>query len=78
MVRVERFVDGLSAGDHQERVTVRIGLGGHVGANRGARAGTILDIERLVQCFAELLGDIAGVDVGRTASPEWRDDLDGS
>jgi ATP dependent DNA ligase domain len=55
----------------------RLCLGDHVAADRGAGTGAVLDVERLVQGVAQLLGDIAREDVGRTTRPERCDDLDG-
>ncbi len=73
---VQRFVDGLRAGDHQQRVAVGRSLGDQVGADGGSGARAVVHDEGLVQGLAQFLGDGAGVDVGRPAGAKRDDDSD--
>ena len=73
---VERFIDGLRARYHQQRVTVRWRLGDDVSANGRARARAILHDEWLVQRLAQFFRDCAGIDIGRAAGAERNNDFD--
>ena len=49
LVSVKRLVDGLGAGDHQQRVAVGRGLGDELGANGGAGARAVFHDKGLVE-----------------------------
>ena len=74
---VEARIDGVG-GDrrHQQRVTVRRGLGDHVGADVAARPGLVLDEELLAQEVAHLGPDDARDRIGRSAGREGHHDAD--
>ena len=76
-VRQQRLVDGVRVRHHQQRVAVGRRLGDLARADQRAGAGPVLDDERLLERFLQVLADDAGVDVGGPAGAERHDDLDG-
>ena len=70
--------DHVRGGDHRQRVAVRLRLGDLGGADGGARAGLVLDDDRLPQRGRELFLEDARRDVGESAWAERDDDLDGA
>ncbi len=74
--RDQRLVGGLGVGDDQQRVAVGRGLGRLRRADHGACAGAVLDDERLLQAFLQVLADQPRGDVGRPAGAERNDELD--
>ena len=60
----------------EHRVAVGCGLGDHVGADRTARAGTVLDDDVLPQLLADLLHHDPRNDVARTTRAERHDRVD--
>src|SRR5829696_5448450 len=76
LLRDQRLVRGVGVRHHEQRVPVRRRLRGLVGADDGAGARPVLDHERPLERFAEILADEAGVDVGGSAGAERHDDLD--
>ena len=72
---VERGVGGEDAVvAHQQRVAVGRGMRGLLGGDVAARAGPVLDDERLVQDFLEPLAEDARQHVARPAGREGDDD----
>ena len=79
---VRQFGEGRCHDDvrgriHQQRVAVRVGLGHHVRAERGAGSAAVLDDETLSNLSAHLIEYRACHDVGRAAGGKRHDDLDG-
>ena len=76
----ERIDDDRARGRHQQRVTVRRRAGGHLGADRAACAGPVVDDDRLAPRFGEL-GSYQARDRRRAAARRERryepDRLDG-
>ena len=58
----------------QQGVAVGWTLGHHLDADGAARAGPILDDDRLAPCLRQLLRHRSRNDVGRAARSEWIDD----
>jgi hypothetical protein len=77
-LRHQRFVGGLVVRHHQQRVTVRCCLGGFLGTDHGAGAGTVLDHERLLEAFLQGVAEQPCRHIRRSSGPEWNDDPNGS
>ena len=61
---------------HQQRVAVRRGLCRLGGADDAGGAGAVLDEERLLESFAQLLRDVAADQIGRAPGAERDDHFD--
>ena len=76
---VEELVHDYRGVDrHEQRVAIGRGLGGGLRADDSVAAGAIVDDHRLVPVLAHLLPNDAGDDVGRSASRERHDDVNGA
>ena len=76
-VLVEQRIGGERTGDgHAQRVAIGRGAGHRRGADIAARAGLVLDDERLAQALAQLVVDQPGHDIGRRAGTIRHDHLD--
>src|SRR5258707_14260885 len=69
--------DEAPRSDRKQRVAVGHRLGDEVGADVAARAGTVLDHDRLPPGLGKLLGDQAHDDIVRPARSERHDDAHG-
>ena len=68
---VKRGIDGLRSDcRHQQRPAIGRRLGHRVGANGAARASSIIDHERRLECVAKRLGERPRNNIGR--SPGWK------
>ena len=64
-------------GNDQQRVAVRSGFGGEIGADHAAGAAAIIDEDLLAEFFAELVGDDAPDHVVAAARRERNDQANG-
>src|SRR5262249_41672886 len=71
---IERGVDGVPTADYEQRVAVRRCAHDRLGADIAARAGSILDDERLTEPLRQPLTHQTRDDVARTGRSERHDD----
>ena len=73
---VEAGIDGERNDRHQQRVTVRRGLGDDIGADVAARAAAVVDHHCLPHAVGKFLAHRAGDDVGGAARRKRHDHAD--
>ena len=76
LVALQGNVDGMTGGDHRQRVAVGGRLGHRVGADGAVTAGAVLHDHRLLPSLAQLLTYRARHDVGAAGRRERDDQVD--
>ena len=76
LVGDQRLVGGVGVRHQEQRVAVGRRTRDRLGAQDRAGARTVLDHERLLERFGQVLAELAGKDIGRAAGRERHDDLD--